>query len=299
MALTVQLKDSWIGDSVEQYQKTTKKVSEVINSVLYRPLGFPLVLLGKKLQLTPNFFTTLSLISMLISAYMYSQNMIYWAAILLFVKQILDCVDGSLARLTNQFSKFGGLYDFLGDIMGFIAVTLGMAYTISKLQNNSIYYLYYILMAISVAVGTFMFNTAKSQYLKTLSGKKDPVVSSPQKISSKSIVLLKKLLKMPVDLFQYITKFPDISSPMYSSIDRHYLPKIEKEEAFEKYFSPLMNLWSFIAGGASITLIVILTLFDAVNLIIIVLPIGILSMIVLLSYIQRQVAQKFKWKYQV
>ena len=297
MALTVQIEDSWI-DISDEYKKTTKKVSEVINSVLYRPLGFPLVLLGKKLKLTPNFFTTLSLISILISAFFYSQNMIYWAAILLFVKQILDCVDGSLARLTKQFTRFGGLYDFLGDIVGFIAMTLCMGYAMSTSENNSIYYLYYILMAISIAIGTLMFNTAKSQYLETLSGKKDPVKKSPQKSSSKLITLLKKLLNMPVDLFQNLTKFPDISVPMYSSIDRHFLPEIEKVDAFEKYFTPLMKSWSFIAGGASITLIVILTLFDAVNLIFIVLPFSILSMIALLSIIQRQVSKKFTWKFQ-
>jgi len=297
MALTVQIEDSWIDISVE-YKKTTKKVGEVINSVLYRPLGFPLVLLGKKLKLTPNFFTTLSLISILISAFFYSQNMIYWAAVLLLIKQILDCVDGSLARLTNQFSKFGGLYDFIGDVIGFIVMSLCMGYAMSTSENNSIYYLYYILMAISVAIGTLLFNTAKSQYLNNLSGKKDLVKKSPQKSSSKLITLLRKLINLPVDLFQYLTKFPDISSPMYSSIDRHYLSKIEKVDAFEKYFAPLMNLWSFIAGGASITLIVLITLLDRVNLIFIVLPISIFSMIVLLSFIQRQVSKKFIWNFQ-
>ena len=153
-------------------------------------------------------------------------------------------------------------------------------------------------MAISVAIGTIMFNTAKSQYLKQLSGKKDLVEKTSQKPSSKLIAFLKKPLNIPGDLFRYLTKFPKISSPMYSSIDRHYMSKIEKEEAFEKFFAPLMNLWSFIAGGASITLIVILTLFDAVNLIFIVLPISILSMIILLSIIQKQVSKKFSWKFQ-
>ena len=298
MALSVQLNDSLIGISVE-YKKTTKKVSEVINSVLYRPLGFPLVLLGKKLKLTPNFFTALSLIAMLISAFFYSQSAIYWAAVLLFVKQILDCVDGSLARLTNQFTKFGGLFDFLGDVIGFIVVILCMAYAESSVENNSIYYLYYILMAISTAIGTLMFNTAKTQYLKVLSEKKDPVEKSYQKSSSKFIVLLKKILSLPVDLFRYLTKFPDISSPMYSSFDRHYLSQAEKEQVFEKYFSPLMNLWSFMAGGATITAIVILTLFDAVSLINIIIPISIFAMIILLSQIQRHVAKKFEWNYQV
>ncbi|QEE15803.1 CDP-alcohol phosphatidyltransferase family protein [Promethearchaeum syntrophicum] len=298
MALTVQLNESLIGISVD-YKKTTKKVSEVINSVLYRPLGFPLVLLGKKLKLTPNFFTTLSLITMLISAYFYSQSMIYWAAILLFVKQTLDCVDGSLARLTNQFSKFGGQYDFYADIIGFILMTLSMAFSMAQLENNSIYYLFYILMAISVAIGELMFEKAKSQYLNALSGKKEAVEKLSKKSSSKLIVLLKKVLNKPENLFKYLTKFPDISSPMYSSIDRHYLSKIEKEQVFEKYFSPLINLWSFIGGAASLTTLVILTLFDLVNLIYIILPISILTLIVLISQIQRLVAKKFEWNYQV
>ena len=102
-----------------------------------------------------------------------------------------------------------------------------------------------------------------------------------------------------MDLFRYLTKFPDISSPMYSSFDKHYLSQAEKEQVFEKYFSPLMNLWSFMAGGATITAIVILTLFDAVSLINIIIPISIFAMIGLLSQIQRHAAKKFKWNYQV
>ncbi len=298
MALAVQINESLIGISID-YKKTTKKVSEVINSILYRPLAFPLVLLGKQLKLTPNFFTTLSLISMLFSAYFYSQGEIYWAAVLLFVKQTLDCVDGSLARLTNSFSKFGGLYDFYADVIGFIIMTLCMAFSMAQLENNSIYYLFYILMAISVACGQLLFEKAKSQYLNAFSGKKESIEKPYQKSSSKLIVLLKKILNMPEKLFIYLTKFPDISSPMYSSIDGHYLSKVEKEQVFEKYFSLLINLWSFIGGAASLTVLVILTLFDFVNLIYIVLPIIILSIIVLLSQIQRHVVKKFEWDYQV
>ncbi|MHA1718571.1 MAG: CDP-alcohol phosphatidyltransferase family protein [Promethearchaeota archaeon] len=298
MALTAELIDSWIAVSVEQYQKTTKKVSEVLNTVLYRPLAFPFVLLGKKLKLTPNFFTTLSIITMLISAFFYSQSLLILPAILLFIKQILDCVDGSLARLTNQFSKFGEIYDFVGDIVGFIAVTLCMAYSISDLKNDSIYYLYYILMAISVAIGTLMYNTAKSQYSKSLSGKKDIIKKNPIKSTSKLKFILKRILNSPVDLFHYLTKFPDITSPMYSSIDGHYLSKTEKKNEFKRYFEPLIKLWSFIAGAASITIVVILTLVDAVELIYIVLPVWILGSIIILSYIQRLVTDKFKWNFQ-
>ena len=298
MALTVQLNDSLIAIS-EDYKKTTKKISEVINSVLYRPLAFPLVLLGKKLKLTPNFFTTISLITMLFSAYFYSQSNIYWAAVLLFVKQTLDCVDGSLARLTNQFSSFGKQYDFYADVVGFLLMTFCMAYSMAQLENNSIYYLFYMLMAISVATGQLLFEKARSQYLDALSGKKEIVEKSAQKSSSKLFVLLKTLLNIPSKLFTYLTKFPDISSPMYSSIDRHYLSKVEKEQVFEKNFYPLINLWSFIGGAANLTILVILTLFDLVNLIYIILPISILSTIVLLSQIQRRVKKKFEWNYQV
>ena len=110
---------------------------------------------------------------------------------------------------------------------------------------------------------------------------------------------LKKVLKLPVDLFQYLTKFPDISSPMYSSLDRHYLSKTEKQQVFEKKFSPLIKLWSVIGGAASLTILVLLTLFDMVNLMYIILPISILSIIVLHSQFQRHVAKKFEWNYQV
>jgi len=58
-------------------------------------------------------------------------------------------------------------------------------------------------------------------------------------------------------------------------------------------------LWSFMAGGATITAIVIFSLVDSVNLINIVIPISIFAMIALLSQIQRHVSKKFEWNYQV
>lgn len=299
MALTIQLKDSWIAVSIEDYQKTTKKVSEVINSVLYRPLGFPIVILGKKLKLTPNFFTTLSLISMLISAFFYSQGLIYIAAPLLFLKQILDCVDGSLARLTKQFSKSGALYDFIADIGGFIAVIICMGINEYNIDGSTIYFLYYILMAISVAIGTIYFNNLKASYTNSLSSKKTSMEKTIQKSSSNIKLNINLLYNKLHTIFHKITEFPDISAPLYSSINNHYLSSDEKQQTFEKYFGPLIKIWSFISGATSITIIIVLSLFDLVRLAIVILPAWIFGGIIFLSYVQWLISRHFKKNYQI
>ena len=78
------------------------------------------------LGFTPNMVTTLSIVFGFLAAYQIMQNRLWLAAIFWLISYYLDCVDGKLARKYNMVSKFGDMYDHIGDLLKFIAVLVAL-----------------------------------------------------------------------------------------------------------------------------------------------------------------------------
>ena len=144
-----------LAEILEDYQKTTKNVGEIVNTYFYRPLSFPFVKLGQKTGLTPNFFTTMALISAIVSAFCMYQHLYAWGAFFVLLKQILDCVDGSLARLTKKFSKFGAGFDFIGDVIGMILIMIAIGFSEYGTTQNP-----WIIVIISITAVTMEIGRA-------------------------------------------------------------------------------------------------------------------------------------------
>ena len=223
-------------DIYDDYQKTTKNLGEVANTYFYRPLSFPFVKLGQKLHLSPNFFTTLALISAIVGAFCISQHWYAWGAFFVLMKQILDCVDGSLARLTKKFSKFGAAYDFIGDVVGMILIMIAIGYSEYQVTQNSLIIVIIAISAVTMAVHVLSYNNVRQRYLDQL----NPVPPVPAKH------LLSRLTPYPNLLLLEIS---EKNSANYSTEDIRAL--------YSHSFQSIPLLWSVIEGGFSITWIVV------------------------------------------
>ena len=82
-----------------------------------------------KIGLTPNMVTTLSIVFGLMAAYAIMQDRLGLAAFCWLIAYYLDCVDGKLARKYQMVSKFGDLYDHIGDLLKLIAVIYALFYS--------------------------------------------------------------------------------------------------------------------------------------------------------------------------
>jgi hypothetical protein len=92
-----------------------------LDRVFYRPLGFRIALLLKSTPITPNAITVISIfvgVGACLLFYPADSLLINLVGFLLLVfANILDCVDGQLARITGIKSKIGRILDgFCGDI---------------------------------------------------------------------------------------------------------------------------------------------------------------------------------------
>lgn len=98
------------------YQSTLKHpdVEETIDLLFYRPVGFRLALLGRRLRWTPNAITVVSIflgIGCGVLCYFDDWSINLLGIVLLVLADICDSADGQLARLTGQHSQLGRILD--------------------------------------------------------------------------------------------------------------------------------------------------------------------------------------------
>lgn len=108
----------------------TIKWEYVITEVVYRKFSRPIARFLAKFNVNPTLITFIATFVGLFSGYLIAMGEIYKGVVVLFVSQILDCVDGDLARITNRVTKVGGFLDRVFDrfvdaavIMGIIALS--------------------------------------------------------------------------------------------------------------------------------------------------------------------------------
>lgn len=114
-----------------QYEASLKHpdVEETIDLWFYRPLGFRLALLGKRLHWTPNQITIAS-IFLGVGCGLFCYPEAWWlnalAIVLLILADICDSADGQLARLTRQYSPLGRILDGAAGDLWFITIYLAI-----------------------------------------------------------------------------------------------------------------------------------------------------------------------------
>ncbi|MCD6492410.1 MAG: CDP-alcohol phosphatidyltransferase family protein [Archaeoglobaceae archaeon] len=108
----------------------TIKWEYVITEVVYRKFSRPIARFLAKFNVNPTLITFIATFVGLFSGYLIAMGEIYKGVVVLFVSQILDCVDGDLARITDRVTKVGGFLDRVFDrfvdaaiIMGIIALS--------------------------------------------------------------------------------------------------------------------------------------------------------------------------------
>lgn len=140
-----------------EYRSSLKSsdTEEHIDLCFYRPLGFAWACFFRKLGVTPNFVTILSIfLGVGAGICMYPQNIwINLAGILLLIwANSYDSADGQLARLTRQYSQLGRILDGMaGDfwfISIYVAICLRTVHTVPFFAEHA-----WVIWVIAVAAG--------------------------------------------------------------------------------------------------------------------------------------------------
>lgn len=95
---------------------------------VFRGMFNPVTHFFVRIDLNPNWFTTLSLILCLIASYYYAKGSLRWAALIMMIGGLFDMIDGQVARASNRVTRFGALYDSTLDRFSEIFIFIGLSY---------------------------------------------------------------------------------------------------------------------------------------------------------------------------
>lgn len=104
---------------MDKLRKKLVSGSQEIRDKLFKPVSKQLI----KLNITPNYITTFSLLVGLSANYFLFENNIMFI-ILILLHLYADSLDGVIARTTNNWTKFGKHYDFITDRIISLAILI-------------------------------------------------------------------------------------------------------------------------------------------------------------------------------
>lgn len=113
----------------------------------YLRLIKPIVEFFVRLELNPNFFTTIGFILTVGAAVLFAVGHLTIAGAIILLAGTFDIIDGRVARATKRVTKFGALYDSTLDRYSEVIMFFGMAYYFVKLD------MFITSLAVSFALG--------------------------------------------------------------------------------------------------------------------------------------------------
>ena len=105
----------------------SRDTEEKVDLAIFRPLGLTIALAAKKLHITPNTITIISVFAGVIAGHLFYYED-FWLNILgvvcLSLGSTLDSADGQLARMTGQCTQFGRILDGIAGYLWFASIYL-------------------------------------------------------------------------------------------------------------------------------------------------------------------------------
>lgn len=123
-------------------QQTFKSADteEWLDIIFYRRIGYALALLFRKMHVTPNAVTIVSIIIGAAAGVLFYYNDIRYNAagiLLLIMANTLDSTDGQLARMTGQYSRLGRILDGVSGDIWFVIIYFAIAYRLRDFDGWS------------------------------------------------------------------------------------------------------------------------------------------------------------------
>lgn len=258
-----------MSDLKKEYESSLKSIEteNIVDRMFYRPIGFRIAWLLKGTWVTPNMITILSIFVGAAVGYMFYKDDIVWnicGILILIFANILDCVDGQLARLTGIKSEIGRILDGVAGDIWFASIYIFLALRLSYQYGT------YWFFALAVASGlSHLLQANITDYYKTLhlffiSKEKGAEFQSIDQIKLKQKESHSGINKLFLVLYVWYTKFQEKATPqlqqLLRSLNRKYGEDIPEDVRLElrkgsRNLMPLIDLMTF--NGRTIVMFII------------------------------------------
>lgn len=199
-----------MSDLDKEYEASLKSIEteNKIDRIFYRPIGFRIARLLRGTGITPNMVTIISIfVGAAVGFMFYHDSLTYniMGILLLVTANILDCVDGQLARLTGIKSAIGRILDgFAGDIW-FASIYIGFALRLSHDYGTDWFFALAVLSGLSHLVQANITDYYKTLHLYFISKEKGAEFQSLEQVEAQHKKMKYGLAKAFYFLYRWYT----------------------------------------------------------------------------------------------
>ena len=160
-----------------EYEASLKSIEteNYIDRLFYRPLGFFIAKRLRHTGITPNMVTIFSIfVGAAAGPLFYYHNICFTltGVLCLISANLLDCVDGQLARLTNTKSKIGRILDGLAGDIWFLLIYIFLALRLKNELGTLLFFIPAVLSGLSHLVQANITDYYKTLHLYFISKEK-------------------------------------------------------------------------------------------------------------------------------
>ncbi|MDR3194522.1 MAG: CDP-alcohol phosphatidyltransferase family protein, partial [Tannerella sp.] len=151
------------------------ETENIVDLYFYRPIGYWWANRLRHTGITPNMVTVLSIFVGAGCGYMFYFNQWTYSLtgiLLLMLANILDCVDGQLARLTGKKSEFGRILDGVAGDIWFLLIYVALALQLTHRYGTAWFFLPATLSGLSHLVQANITDYYKTLHLYFMSKEK-------------------------------------------------------------------------------------------------------------------------------
>jgi phosphatidylglycerophosphate synthase len=107
----------------------------------------------------PNIITLFAFLAGVLSTYSILKHSGSFALVCWFLNRILDGLDGTVARITNRQSDFGGYFDIVTDFIIYTSIPIALVYSAPSEEKY---------FALALLLGSYFVNAASLMYLAAI-----------------------------------------------------------------------------------------------------------------------------------
>ena len=197
------------------------ETENILDLYFYRPIGYQIARALKHTRITPNMVTVLSIFVGAGTGFMfYFDNLTYnlIGILLLVVANILDCVDGQLARLTGIKSKIGRVLDGIAGDIWFFLIYVCLAWRLTNTYGTAWFFIPATLSGLSHLIQANITDYYKTLHLFFESKEKGKEFQTQKQVQAQQQKMKFGISKFFYSLYDIYTGIQETMTPVLQQL---------------------------------------------------------------------------------
>jgi hypothetical protein len=197
------------------------EIENTLDLYFYRPIGFQIARILQYTEISPNMITIFSIFIGAGTGYMfYFDDLVYSLVgiLLLVLANILDCVDGQLARLTGIKSKIGRILDGIAGDIWFILIYVGLAMRLMNSYGTGWFFVPAIISGLSHLLQANITDYYKTLHLYFVNKEKGKEFQNMEQVKAEQQTMKKGLTKFFYMLYEGYTGIQEKMTPVLQQL---------------------------------------------------------------------------------